>query len=374
MAMWLESKAPRLYSELLIPEEVQAYLQHVTTVAEPPHLLISGPSGCGKTAMHRLVCRQILGQSWKATSHVLQARNIVRKEGAMANFEAFLRPSGSQSSDTLASRTSLDSFQFLRYDETSTSPPPAGAELEIGDQRPISRILIIEDADYLTRGMQAYLRRMMEKTSINARFIFTATTPSRVIDALRSRTHHIRLPALSSSQIEKRLTQIVAEEGCFVAKGVLGDIAHVSNGNLRRAIFLTDTMHHHDHLGERENVQKMASNIISREIQLMVEEAMRGRIIDWKRERRENKQVLVLKGAMGLLDQIMAKHYLSPTDVVEHIHAFLIKGRSHYDIDTMDVLMNAVAKCDVSMRYGSKGRVHLEALFFSIADAMKQPK
>ncbi|MEK9731412.1 MAG: hypothetical protein VW230_06605 [Candidatus Poseidoniales archaeon] len=373
MASWLESKAPRLYSDLLCPQEICDYLQHVTTTSEPPHLLISGPSGCGKTAIHRLVCRQVLGPSWKSTSHVLQARNIVRKEGAMANFEAFLRPAGSQSGDTLASRTSLDSFQLLEYEESASSPPPAGAELEIGDHRPISRILIIEDADFLTRGMQAYLRRMMEKTSINARFIFTATTPSRVIDALRSRTYHIRLPPLTSHQIEQRLEEITSQEKCQVTKGILGDIAHVSNGNLRKAIFLTDALRHHGHLDDRKKVQLVASNIVSREIQLMVEEAMRSRIAEWKWERKDNKNTLEFKGAMSMLDKIMAKHYLSAEDVVEHIHSFLVRGRTHFDIDTMDVLMNAIAQCDVSLRRGSKGRIHLESLFFTIAETVGQP-
>ena len=370
MALWLESKSPRLYSELLCPEEIRDYLQHTTQSAHPPHLLISGPPGCGKTAMHRLICRQLLGKSWTSTSHVLQARNIVRREGAMANFESFLRPQGSGSEDTLASRTSLDSFQLIQYDQQTDDPAPAGKESDHGDVRPISRVLVIEDADYLTRAMQAYLRRMMEKTSQNARFIFTASTPSRVIEALRSRTVHVRIPTLTSKQIEERLQEIAEQEDCKPTSGILGDIAHVCSGNLRRAIFLTDILNQRQLLGDRKNVQLLASNVVQREIQLMIELAMRGQVIVWDWQKKDNRNVRVLKGAMGKLDDIMAAHHLSAAEVVGKIHEFLIKGRSHFDINTLDIIMDALARCDVALQHGSKGRIHLEALFFSIADAM----
>ena len=101
----------------------------------------------------------------------------------MARFEAFLRPEGVGSEDTLAGRTSLDAFDHNISASADRSPPPAGEESPApssGTFAAVSRIIVIEDADYLGHARQSYLRRMMEDSSRSARFIFTTHTPSRI--------------------------------------------------------------------------------------------------------------------------------------------------------------------------------------------------
>ena len=61
----------------------------------------------------------MLGPGWKSTTHILQARDLMRTRGAMAKFEEFLRPTGAGSTDTLAGRMSwthtiVESFQPLK--------------------------------------------------------------------------------------------------------------------------------------------------------------------------------------------------------------------------------------------------------------------
>ena len=74
---------------------------------------------------------------------------------------------------------------------------------------------------------QSYLRRMMESASGSARFMFTTHTPSRVIEALRSRTQHIRLPPPSRKEIEGRLATIVEEEQ-MESQGAFLVMSHIS--------------------------------------------------------------------------------------------------------------------------------------------------
>ena len=81
----------------------------------------------------------------------------------MSSFEEFLRPSGSEK-DTLAGRTSLDAFDRGISLSSDENIAPAGSEIELHDgMMPVSRLIVIEDADYLGHIRQAYLRRMMEK-------------------------------------------------------------------------------------------------------------------------------------------------------------------------------------------------------------------
>jgi DNA polymerase III delta prime subunit len=87
VASWLSTHAPRTFDELAVPAEIRDALVGASLAAQPPHLLITGPAGVGKTAAWRLVARQMLGPGWRATTHVLQARDLVRTRGAMAKFE-----------------------------------------------------------------------------------------------------------------------------------------------------------------------------------------------------------------------------------------------------------------------------------------------
>ena len=110
MASWLSSHAPTRFDALAMPDSVRNQLAKTSLSGNPPHLLITGPAGVGKTAAWRLIARQVLGPGWQSTSHVLQARDLAKKAGAMQKFEEFLRPEGLGSTDTLAGRTSLDAF------------------------------------------------------------------------------------------------------------------------------------------------------------------------------------------------------------------------------------------------------------------------
>lgn len=371
MSVWLEQYKPVLFDDLLTSQQVIDALKHLSLQANPPHLLLSGPTGCGKTAALQLVCRQVLGPSWRATTHVLQARDLDKTSGAMAKFEAFLRPEGAGSEDTLAGRTSLDAFDHNISARADASPPPAGEESappEAGTLAAVSRIIIIEDADYLGHARQSYLRRMMEESSRSARFLFTTHTPSRIIEALRSRTQHVRMPSLTRLMIEQRLETIATEEQLVPAAGVLGDIAHVASGNLRKSIFTLQLLAQRNLLGERKNIQLLMANSSRREVQLVMEEALRGRVHDWKWERQGEKNTRVLKGAMGALDQMMAAHDLDGRGVVDRLHHFLVAGRTHYPDDLLAALLDAISACDMRLQRSAQQRIQLEELLHSISE------
>ena len=368
MTSWLESKAPTKFSDLLLTANIIDTLETASTGTNPPHLLLSGPSGVGKTAVMRLVARQLLGPGWKATTHILNAKDLSRMPGAMKRFEEFLRPSGS--SNTLAGLTSLDIFTESLVDVPNDPGPPCGRETfnaKRDGKIQLSRIIVIEDADYLGNLRQAYLRRMMEQSSLTSRFIFTTKTPSRLIEALRSRTQHIRFSRYSSKQIEAKLQDFVEQENLQCARGVVGDISHVSNGNLRKAVFILELMGKRDLLDNRHNLQELVASTKIREIQLMLEEAMRGKVHDWRWEKTNGRNVRTLKGAMGLLDQIMDKQNLEAEDIVKHLHILLTEGRMNVDEKLLSEIMISLAKCEVSVFKTAQPRVVLERFLLDVA-------
>lgn len=371
MSSWLATKAPVRFDELLLPDAVKSTIERTSVQANPPHLLLSGPPGVGKTAAWRLIARQVLGPAWEARTHVLQARDLARTSGAMSKFEEFLRPEGSSSSDTLAGRTSLDAYDATFSGTAATTPAPAGKESTPATHQgraPVSRLIVIEDADHLGTIRQSYLRRMMESASGSARFIFTTHTPSRVIEALRSRTQHIRLPPSSRKEIEGRLATIVEEEQMEVARGVLGDVSHIANGNLRKAIFVTELLGHRSMLGDRKNLQHLMTATSVKEMQRVLEEALRNRVHDWRWEKKGMKNSRVLKGAMGALDQVMGENNLEPEDVVIHFHRLLTAGRMQLEEHLLTELLVELAKCDVALHKSTQGRIELERFLLNAAE------
>ena len=373
MPSWLESKAPLLFQDLLIPDSIIETIEKASLQSNPPHLLLSGPTGSGKTAIWRLIARQVLGPAHGSTTHVLNAKDLARTSGAMAKFETFLRPEGSNSKDTLAVRTRLDAYDPALMKVKGDNGPPAGFESSKDSRTiPISRRIVIEDADSLGTIRQSYLRRMMEKSSNSARFIFTTTTPSRLIEALRSRTQHIRVPKAKRQDIERVLEKISTDEELSPARGILGDIAHVANGNIRKAIFLLEVLTLRKMLDDRKNLQEVISSSAHREIQLMLEEAMRGRVHDWKWEKKGNKNTRVLKGAMGVLDQIMEKQSLEAEDIVKHLHKLLTEGRLHLMDEDLSKLIISLAKCEVAIQKTAQPRIELEKFMMNVAEISNQ--
>lgn len=369
MPSWLSIHAPKRFDQLAVPQKIRDQFIRASLSGDPPHLLITGPAGVGKTAAWRLVARQVLGPGWKSTCHVLQARDLSRQAGAMKKFEEFLRPSGQKSTDTLASRTSLDAFDRNMW-EGDVGEAPCGEETKVEFGRaPVSRLIVIEDADHLGSRRQPYLRRMMESESHTTRFIFTARAPSRIIDALRSRMQHIRIPPIEMEEIESTVEKVASLEGIDLAEGMSGDIAHVANGNLRKALFTTELLARRGMTGTRNRLYDVVSASTLQHARRMIELALRGKVIEWRWEKKGGRNVKTLEGAMGQLDEMMGIHALDAEDVVHQIHMELTGNRLMLPPELRNEMLDALSTCDVALRGTIHPRIQIEHFLHEISQS-----
>ena len=369
MASWLTTHAPKRFDELAVPESIRDHFIRASSSGDPPHLLITGPAGVGKTAAWRLVARQVLGPGWKSTSHILQARDLSRQAGAMKTFEEFLRPAGLDSSDTLASRTSLDAFDRNMWTgDVGEAPCGEETKTEFG-RAPVSRLIIIEDADHLGPRRQPYLRRMMESESHTTRFIFTARAPSRIIDALRSRMQHIRIPPIPSEKIAATVLKVTSLENTTMADGMAEDIAHVASGNLRKALFTVELLARRQMTEERNRLYEVVSASTLQHARRMLELALRGRVIEWRWEKQGGRNIKTLEGAMGQLDDMMGAHALDAEDIVHQVHMELVGNRLMLAPALRNEVLHALAHCDTSLRRTIHPRIQIEHFLHQVSAA-----
>lgn len=361
MASWLSTHAPRTFDELAVPKSVQEALKSASLASEPPHLLITGPAGVGKTACWRLVARQMLGPGWESTTHVLQARDLMRTRGAMAKFEEFLRPGGSGSSDTLAGRLSLDAYDRGIISASEGDVATAGTELAIEPGRiPVSRLLVIEDADHLGGIRQAYLRRMMESVGIASRFILVARAPSRLIDAIRSRTQMIRIPSTSRETVIDTMQSIAKSKSISADEGVLGDLAYVAGGNLRKAIFTLEMLHGRKLTEDRSAVHRLVQATTLQAGRHLLELALRGRVVEWRWENVRGRRSKVLGGAIAEIDSLMNHHGLDADDIISQLHDVLVGRRLSLPDELRFELISSLAICDTQIRSTMHARIPFE--------------
>ena len=98
------------------------------------------------------------------------------------------------------------------------------------------RILIIEDADLLTREAQESLRRILELYISTCRFIFLVNNEGHLIDPLYSRCVKVRVPAPTDDQVLTILRKISVGEQVLMPEGILADITRHSQRNINKAI------------------------------------------------------------------------------------------------------------------------------------------
>ena len=97
-------------------------------------------------------------------------------------------------------------------------------------------MLVLNEVDKLSKEAQHALRRTMEKYSGACRLVLLANNISRVLDAVRSRTLPVRVPAPSTEAICDVLQAVAAKEAITLPAEFAARLAVASERNMRRAL------------------------------------------------------------------------------------------------------------------------------------------
>ncbi|CAG8764494.1 18117_t:CDS:2, partial [Racocetra persica] len=104
------------------------------------------------------------------------------------------------------------------------------------------KVVVINEADEITREAQAALRRTMEKYMSNLRIILCCNSMSRIIEPIRSRCLLLRVPLPSIDEVSTILQNIASNEDIRLSRTLADQISKHSKRNPRKAILTFEVM------------------------------------------------------------------------------------------------------------------------------------
>ncbi len=200
---WVEKYRPRsVFSEDFINQKLiinNLKFYAMNPEKNMPHLLFSGPPGTGKTTAALALARDVLKESFRPDT-VLE-----------------LNASDERGIDVI--RTKIKNFSSMQ--EFLNVP---------------FKIVILDEADSVTRDAQNAMRRIIEIASQNVRFILMCNYADEIIDPIKSRCAIMRFKPLDHDDVKLHLKRIATREKVTLSDECLEALVFVGLGDLRKSI------------------------------------------------------------------------------------------------------------------------------------------
>jgi replication factor C subunit 2/4 len=198
---WVEKYRPQKIDDIVQQDEVVNALRSTLTKGDLPHLIFHGPPGTGKTSTAIALCHSLF-QSTELRRRVMELN-------------------ASDERGIAAVRSKIKQFASLAV-------PPGEVPY---------KIIILDEADSMTRDAQNALRRVIESFSAITRFVIICNYISKIIDPILSRCAKFRFKPLSHESLVGRLSFIAGNENLAVESDeVYETLVEISGGDLRKAI------------------------------------------------------------------------------------------------------------------------------------------
>jgi DNA polymerase III subunit gamma/tau len=215
---------PATFAEVIGQEHVTEPLVQALRAGRINHAyLFSGPRGCGKTS-----CARILARSLNCV------KGPTPEPCGVCDSCVGLAPDGPGSLDVIeidaASHGGVDDARDLR--ERAFFAPVSSRY----------KVYIVDEAHMVsTQGFNALLKLVEEPPDFLV-FVFATTEPDKVLQTIRSRTHHYPFRLIPPGVMRGLLERICAAEGVSVDRSVLSLVIRAGAGSARDAESVLDQL------------------------------------------------------------------------------------------------------------------------------------
>ena len=193
--LWVEKHRPNTLQGYVFRDEAQKkQVEQWVKSKSIPHLLFSGAPGVGKTTLAKILL------------------NLLEVTGT-----DILEINASRENSVDVIRDKITNFvQTMPFGEF--------------------KVVLLDEADYISPNGQAALRGVMEMYHQSARFILTCNYPNRVIPALHSRCQGFHIEKIDKTEFTARAAEILVEEGIEFELDTLDTYVKATYPDLRKCI------------------------------------------------------------------------------------------------------------------------------------------
>ena len=193
--LWVEKYRPKTVGDYVFKDDAQRrQVNSWIKDGSIPHLLLSGAAGIGKTTLAKVLCNELHIEDFDVLEiNASRENNVDTVRDKITNFVQMI---------------------------------PFGP----------FKVVLLDEADYLTPNAQAILRGVMETYSNHSRFILTCNYPNRIIPALHSRCQGFHVDKTDQTEFTARVATILIEENVDFDIDTLDTYVKVTYPDLRKCI------------------------------------------------------------------------------------------------------------------------------------------
>lgn len=196
--LWVEKYRPLTVKDCIIPERLKVPFQEYVNQKSIPNLLLAGGAGVGKTSIAKAMCNEV-------------GCDYMILNGSDEN--------------------GIDVIRYKIKNYASSMSFTGGR-----------KVVILDEADYLTPNAQAVLRNAIEEFSVNCSFIFTCNYKSKLIEPIHSRCAVVDFTLKTdektkmASMFFKRIETILEAEKVEYDSKVIAEVIKKHFPDFRRVI------------------------------------------------------------------------------------------------------------------------------------------